>query len=354
MENPIKLTVPSTELPMVGGGDVSEVTLQGGVSQETTQEGHEGDTGVAASAVSTELQTEGSEVSEATLQENVSRGTPEAHLSDVELLAEADAMAGKNERFIELATQSTGEPRVRSRTSIVGTMLLAASMGMGLAHTEDASAREQGNILQVFGDQVTKGVTQQIYEAGKDSGGVMGGAARIMIDRTVNAATHKVLEGAGVPSVRAPEQVVVVPRSVESGPGVYSQQRQPSYGEVRYGGGAVMRGGYEGGYDTQMRNIEAQYATNKSRLMIESNYNPEQLQAVKEEQKLNLMRLNKSFNDRLLIAQPDEKLILMQEWTAAKAKLVANQRMQSPEGKLAELEKRRALDVAALQIQSQR
>lgn len=280
------------------------------------------------------------------------------HENRDDAIASAEATADENETLIKLAYESTGEPKSRSRASIVGTMLLAASMGMGLAHTEEANAQDQGNILQVFGDQVKRGVNQQVYEAGRDSGGVMGGALRIMIDRTVNAATHRVLEGAGVPAVRAPEQVVVVPRSVEIGGGVYSQQRQPVYEEVRYGGGVVVRGGKEGGYDTQMlnqmRDVEARYATEKSRLMIEMNSNPEQLQAVKEQQELNLMRLNKSFKDRLDRAQPDEKMIIMKEWSASKSQLLASQRTEGPQGRLAELEKRRAQDIASIQIQAQR
>ncbi len=324
MENdPIKLAdahvgVPNSEsLVVVDGGELNEAPLDGvDVSQETNNE------------------------------------------SSKEVVATAEAIGNENETLIKLAFESAGEPKSRSRASIVGTMLLAAGMGMGLVHTEDASAHDQGNILQVFGDQIKSGVNQQVYEAGRDSGGVMGGAMRIMIDRTINAATHRVLEGAGVPTVRAPEQVVVVPRSVEYGGGVYSPQRQPGYGEVRYGDGAVVRGGYEGGYDmqmvNQMRDVEARYATEKSRLMIEINSNPEQIQAVKEQQELNLMRLNKSFKDRLDRAQPDEKMIVMKEWSASKSQLLASQRTEGPQGRLAELEKRRAQDMAALQIQSQR
>lgn len=298
--------------------------------------------------------------------ENVSRETREeievssfdSEVTNEEITQNALAIGNENEMLIDLASQAQGEAKSRSKASVVATMLLAAGMGLGLAHTEEASAHDQGNILQVFGDQVKRGVNQQVYEAGRDSGGVMGGAMRIMIDRTVNAATVRVLEGAGVPTVRAPEQVVVVPRSVEYGGGAYPQQRYPSYGEVRYNGGAVVRAGNEGGYDTQMvnqmRDVEARYATEKSRLMIEINSNPEQLQAVKEQQELNLMRLNKSFKDRVDRAQPDEKIIVMKEWSAAKSQLFATQRTEGPQGRLSQLEKQRAQDIAAIQIQAGR
>lgn len=333
---------------------------------------------------------------------NVSQETIEVGFEGIESVNEsAEAIANENEILIDLASQSKGEPRSRSRASIVGTMLLAAGMGMGLAHSEDASAHDKGNILQVFGEQVSQGVNRQIYEAGRDSGGVMGGAARIIIDRTVNAATQRVLEGVGVPTARVPEEVVVVPRSVgydnggslhgrhdrrgNSSQSAYdqrayeeqlnyeqrarsaqrnyeeqanNQQRALGYGEVRYSGNVIVRGGLEGGYDrqmdNQMRDIEARYAMEKSRIMIEMNSNPEQLQAYKEQQELNLMRLNKSFKDRLDRAQPGDNLIVMKEWSAAKSQLLASQRTEGPQGRLAELEKRRAQDIAAVQIQSQR
>ena len=288
---------------------------------------------------------------------SVSRETS-GDLESKEAFESAEAISNENEILIELASQSKGEPRTRSRASIVGTMLLAAGMGMGLVHSEDASAHDQGNILNVFKDQVTRGVNQQIYEAGRDSGGVMGGAARIIIDRTVNAATQRVLEGAGVPAVRAPEQVVVVPRSVENGPAVYTQQRNPSYGEVRYGGGVVVQGGYERGYNpqfaNQIRDINARYDTERSRLEIEASSNPEQQQAVKEQQELNLMRLNKSFKDRVDRAQPDERMIVMKEWSAAKSQFLASQRNEAVQGRLAQVEMRRAQEIAAVQIQQRR
>jgi len=299
--------------------------------------------------------------------ENVSQETNEIDERDgnqhetslEEVQKSTEAIVNENQKLIELATSSNGPVRNRSKASIVGTMLFAAGMGMGLGHSEEANAHDQGNIIKAFGDQITRGVSQQIIEAGRDSGGVMGGAARVMIDRTINSATHRVLETAGVPTVRAPEQVVVVPRSVEGGPGVYTQQGHPGYGQVQYGGGAVVRGGYAGGYENpmvnRMRDIDARYALEKSRLSIELNSNPEQIQATKERHELDLMRLNKSFKDRVNKVQPDdERMIAMKEWSAAKAQLIASQRMQSPEGRFAEIEKRHALDAAAVQNQYRR
>ncbi len=290
--------------------------------------------------------------------EGVPRETTNNDLEIEKAPESAEAILNENEILINLALQSKGEPRTRSIASIVGTMFLAAGMGMGLGHSEDASAHDQGDVLKVFGDQVTAGVKGQIKNAGIDSGGVMGGAARVIIDRAVNAATVRVLESAGVPTVRAPEQVVVVPRSVENGPAVYTQQQNSGYGEVRYGGGTVVQGGYERGYNqqfaNQVRDINARYDTERSRLEIEASSNPEQQQAVKEQQELSLMRLNKSFKDKVDRAQPEERIIVTKEWSAAKSQFLANQRNEGIQGRLAQVEMRRAQEIAAVQIQQRR
>lgn len=293
-------------------------------------------------------------------QEGVSQETVINEINLEEATQIAEGIADDNDKLIEIAHSTQGATRTRSMASVIGTMALAVGMGAGLGHSEDANAAGN-NVLKGFGDQVTQGVNRQIIEAGRDSGGVMGGAMRVVITRGVNTMTEKGLAAAGVPVARAPEQVVVVPRSIEN-PGAVYQTNQvygaQVYGTPQYGPGVVVQRGVEGGFDlsaaNQMKDLDARYATEKSRLMIEANSHPEQQLAQKEKQELELMRLDKSFKEKKEKAKEQDKMLVMKEWTAAKAQMLATHKTQSIEGRIAELDKRYAQNKAAIQIQAER
>jgi hypothetical protein len=90
--------------------------------------------------------------------------------------------------------------------------------------------------IKEFGNNLGREIRVQIGEAGRDSGAVIGGAARVGIDRAVNATTAEVLRRMGVPVAQTPEEVVVVPRSIPGGGyGVYGPGQLPPPPGV-YGG----------------------------------------------------------------------------------------------------------------------
>lgn len=101
----------------------------------------------------------------------------------------------------------------------LGAMLVPGTAG---AHDNDK------NVFRAFGDNVAHGVRRDVREAGRDSGAVLGGVARIIIDRSINQVAVRILQGAGVPVEQAPEEVVVVPRSVPGADiGVYDGGMPP-------------------------------------------------------------------------------------------------------------------------------
>lgn len=114
---------------------------------------------------------------------------------------------------------------------------LIVGLGATLAPGVASAGGHDDNIFKSFGDSIVHGVKRDVRESGRDSGAVLGGVARIIIDRSMNQVAVQILGAAGVPAQQAPEEVVVVPRSV---PGVYSGG---------YGGGYEVRGRSGGDYE---------------------------------------------------------------------------------------------------------
>lgn len=124
--------------------------------------------------------------------------------------------------------------------------VLGAALVVGLGAMlapDDANARDNDkNVFRAFGDNVAHGVRRDVREAGRDSGAVLGGVARIIIDRSVNQVAVRILQGAGVSVEMAPEELVVVPRSIPGGDmGVYDRGMPPPP-NMNMGGGYDNRG----------------------------------------------------------------------------------------------------------------
>ncbi|OGZ06231.1 MAG: hypothetical protein A2845_00280 [Candidatus Lloydbacteria bacterium RIFCSPHIGHO2_01_FULL_49_22] len=114
---------------------------------------------------------------------------------------------------------------------------LIVGLGATLAPGVASAGGHDDNIFKSFGDSIVHGVKRDVREAGRDSGAVLGGVVRIIIDRSVNQTAVQILGAAGVPAQQAPEEVVVVPRSV---PGAYGGG---------YGGQYEVRGRSAGEYE---------------------------------------------------------------------------------------------------------
>ena len=202
----------------------------------------------------------------------------------------------------------------------------------------------EAGMLEDFGKQVEQGIRGGVVGAGTDSGGVVGGAARIIIDRAVNNIVKRGVEATGAPTAQTPEEVVVVPRSIGGGVGVYGQGN-PGYGAVR--NGEVRYGGGDQGTQIQERNLAWDYARRLDD--INSRWTPAQIEALKTQHTAEVLRQNNYYKEQLLRAtNEDQKAQVYADWAAAKAAFNASWEKRGPWGEKAQLDnwaRGRGLDI---------
>ncbi len=217
----------------------------------------------------------------------------------------------------------------RAHTLGWGFVATAALGTLATMAPTQAEARDHGNILEQFGKQAQRQITGQAREAGADVGSTIGQTMRIIINRKVNEAAVKVLEGADVPVERAPEEVVVVPRNIPGNSGtVY--------------GGAPQVGGVRGGARESInQQISTQTEYTKELHRIQVNWTPERVEALQAQQELAAARLNNDYAQQLQRATtPEQRDMVLKTWNAAKAQLKVRQTEEGPMGEINRLRMR--------------
>ncbi len=216
---------------------------------------------------------------------------------------------------------------------------VAAIGTLGALAPTQAEARDHGDIIGQFGKQAQRQIAGQAREAGADVGSTIGQTLRIIVNRKVNEAAVRVLEGADVPVERAPEEVVIVPRNI---PGAVT----PGVGGRIYQGAPVVGGGYEvrgaRGIDQQAQSeqvqAQAQYA--REYRALETKWTQAEADALYARQQLEVKRLNAQYAQRFNQAKTAEEQDLVQaECLVAKTEMKARHEREGPQADFARLER---------------
>ncbi len=146
--------------------------------------------------------------------EEAAKGEYDALLAE-NLEAAKSIQAEIDQEQAELATKYGAESEWSSgakKQNKINSISWATGGILGLAALAAATPAEAGG-LKDFAHNLRDQVNYEVAQAGNDAGAVVGGASRIVINRSVNSATAAVLRGLGVPVAQTPEEVVVLPRN---------------------------------------------------------------------------------------------------------------------------------------------